>query len=501
MTDVGLYTGKVLHGSYRLIEPLGKGGMGVVWRAAHLRLPKDVAIKVLNESSSADETSLKRFQQEAEITSRLRHPHIVTVFDFNVLEDGRAYIVMELLRGENLRERLKRGPLSVDETVTLVRQVGLAVSCAHDAGVVHRDLKPENVFLCEPEDSSDKIQAKVLDFGVSKIQGQQTLATDNYLLGTPYYMSPEQVSGSVPVGPQADQFALAAIAYEAVTGHVAFFADNVPSVLFKVVYEQPAPIEKYVGTPPVSLVQALAKALDKQPDHRFATMKYFVEAAGSTNIVELPQGDIPTRRLMVGEVSSSPWSSGIYTYIFAILSIVSVFIVSFVVFKTIKPSRPKVLIEPISDETPSFDAKSSKFSQNVEYIDSEDFDAGVLSLDIGVPLYVELSFDAGLVSVDGDVGALDSSIESERRINPLVLGRYTRRARQSIKSGKYREAIRQARLAIRKGERPGADVYLVVSHCGERDLESANAMFRRVPKHLKAMTVQACLDLGLKLSH
>src|SRR5262245_52275960 len=171
---IELKEGLVLGETYRIEKLLGRGGMGAVWGASHLRLPgKRVAIKVLlvPADSATGGESYARFRREAEIVSRIGHPNIVEVIDWNTLPDGRPYLVLEYLEGESLAARLLRGPLPLEETLEIARQIGSALAAAHRAGVVHRDLKPENVFLC-PTDSGGTLgdRVKVLDFGVSKIK-------------------------------------------------------------------------------------------------------------------------------------------------------------------------------------------------------------------------------------------------------------------------------------------------------------------------------------------
>ena len=170
--------GAVLSGTYQITALLGRGGMGTVWTASHLRLPgKRVAIKVLLDTNQNDE-SYARFRREAEIASRIGHPNIVEVLDWNTLPNGTPYLVLELLLGESMGVRLLQGPIALDPTIDIVRQIGSALHAAHRAGVVHRDLKPDNIFLT-PTDGSGHVadRVKILDFGISKIKNSTTLQT------------------------------------------------------------------------------------------------------------------------------------------------------------------------------------------------------------------------------------------------------------------------------------------------------------------------------------
>ncbi|RMH40777.1 MAG: serine/threonine protein kinase [Deltaproteobacteria bacterium] len=274
--------GTVVADTYEITRCIGRGGMGAVWAANHLRLPgKQVAIKVLLADVGSDAESLARFRREAEIASRLGHPNIVQVIDFNTLPDGAPYLVLELLAGESLDQRLARGPLPVDEALAIARQIGAGLAAAHRQGVVHRDLKPQNIFLCPTELGGDvATQVKILDFGISKIRGSQTIKTqESTLLGTPQYMAPEQATGAHDqVGPATDIFALGAIVYEMLCGQPAFAGQTVPEVVFKVVYEQPPPLAERAPHVPAAAIAAVERALNKSRDDRFPTVGAFVEA-------------------------------------------------------------------------------------------------------------------------------------------------------------------------------------------------------------------------------
>ncbi len=276
-----LDVGTVIAGTYAIEGLIGKGGMGAVFLASHARLPgKQVAIKVLH-ADIADSESLARFRREAEIASRLGHPNIVEVHDFNTLPDGTPYLVLEYLVGESLGNRLARGPLSVDATVTIVRQIGSALAAAHREEIIHRDLKPHNVFLVMTEtDGVASERAKVLDFGISKIRGSQTIKTqDTAILGTPQYMAPEQALGNhAAVDCRTDVFALGAMVYEMLSGKGAFAGASIPEVVFKVVYEEPRQLGELVGGLPPHVVAAVHRALAKKADDRFADVAAFVEA-------------------------------------------------------------------------------------------------------------------------------------------------------------------------------------------------------------------------------
>ncbi len=289
-----LKPGMVLNETYELVAKLGAGGMGEVWKAQHVRLPKPVAIKVLLPSVSASGEVVARFQREAEIGSRLAHPHIVHVTDFNTLPDGRKYIAMEFLQGKALHDRMIQGPMAYPEVAEILKQTAKGLSVAHDAGVVHRDLKPDNLFLADEPGSNPPYRVKILDFGISKIQkADRALTRDMAVMGTPGYMAPEQAMGhTAQLGPEADQFALGTIAYEMLTGNVAFDGETLAEIVLRVVQEMPPPIETVVPGVPAHCAAAIARAMSKDPQARFPSVAAFVEAATSSSARAIPATEL-----------------------------------------------------------------------------------------------------------------------------------------------------------------------------------------------------------------
>jgi serine/threonine-protein kinase len=272
--------GTVLRDTYELTSLLGKGGMGSVFLARHLRLPgKQVAVKVLLKSDDLSDEQFARFRREAEIASQLGHPNIVEVLDFHSLEDGTPYLVMEYMRGESLAQRLRKGRMSMREAFSVARQMGSALQAAHRAGVVHRDLKPANVFLVPTESEGMAIErVKLLDFGISKLLGSQTLQTqDDVLMGTPRYMAPEQAMGrNREVDARSDIFAFGAIVYEMLCGDSPFSGGTIAEVVYRVVHEQPESLASRVPDLPARAVAAVDKALAKAPKDRYQDVATFI---------------------------------------------------------------------------------------------------------------------------------------------------------------------------------------------------------------------------------
>ena len=267
-----LADGQILDDTYRLIRQVGEGAMGVVYEATHARLAGRYAIKVLTQRLEESPEGFPRFDREARITSLLQHPNIVQVIDHNTAPDGTEYLVMEYLAGETLSQRLVReGRLPLDTVVDIVEQIAAGLSAAHTRGIVHRDLKPDNVVLVPVEGRQTEL-VKILDFGISKRRG--SLEVSGLVCGTPQYMAPEQVEGRVlDIDAATDQFALAVIAHEMLTGCNPFKGDSVAAVFSRISAESPMPVG--FGK---DVDEALARALAKSSRRRFPIVTEFAEA-------------------------------------------------------------------------------------------------------------------------------------------------------------------------------------------------------------------------------
>lgn len=210
----GDLTGSTLAGRYRILQRIGSGGIGTVYAAEHVALGTQVAIKVLRGAAAVDAAEVARLRREAQVQGVLEHPNVVKTLDLDQMPDGSIFVVMELMRGHSLAERLKRrGPLDAAAAIEIFLPVCEALAAAHDLGIVHRDLKPANVFLCEDGG------VKVLDFGMSKFSEADTLTQTGYTLGTPEYMAPEQCVGGT-VDPRTDLYAFGVLMYEALSGRL-----------------------------------------------------------------------------------------------------------------------------------------------------------------------------------------------------------------------------------------------------------------------------------------
>ena len=233
-------------------------------------------VKALLRNLLANPDAIARFRREAAVMSELRHPNIVQVIDFNVTDEQQPYFVMEYLEGRDLGSELEaRGALPLHETVSIVGAIASALGTAHRRGIVHRDLKPSNVFLCSVE-GWDQPLVKVLDFGISKVRAGGRITNGLNIVGTPNYMAPEQAAGRTDeVDGRTDEFSLAAMAYEMLTGQDAFVGDDQVSLLYQIVHENPPPLEQFVSWPTAGVQEVLSRALSKAPVHRYRTITQF----------------------------------------------------------------------------------------------------------------------------------------------------------------------------------------------------------------------------------
>lgn len=273
-----LSPGTVLANKYRLESVLGVGGMGTVYRAEHLALKAPVAVKVIDRKVEEGDLTLSRFMREAQSAAALRSPHVVQILDYGT-DQGRPFMVMELLEGEPLADRLKRiGRLAPEETYRIILHVAKAVSKAHEADIVHRDLKPDNIFLVHNE--GDEL-AKVLDFGVAKVEATQLdghgHTRTGSLLGTPYYMSPEQAQGNKDVDGRSDLWALGVIAFECMTGIRPFQSDGLGDLVLQICIRD-IPIPSHFGNVPEGFDDWFKKACQREPADRFQTARDLAEA-------------------------------------------------------------------------------------------------------------------------------------------------------------------------------------------------------------------------------
>ena len=274
MADHQPAPGDVIAGKYVIERQLGGGGMGQVVAARHEQLNRRVAIKFLHAQLLDDRQVVERFLREARAAVALRNEHVVSVIDVGTLEDGAPYMVMEYLEGLDLEQILDRdGPLPVDLAIEYVLQACVALAEAHGVGFVHRDIKPSNLFLATAVDGDPLI--KVLDFGIAKAMfddAAKHLTDTGTALGTPLFMSPEQVRDTKDVDHRTDIWSLGAVLYQLLTGVPAFDAETLPALCARIVTEEPKPLRDYVPDAPAALEAVVARCLEKDREARYSSI-------------------------------------------------------------------------------------------------------------------------------------------------------------------------------------------------------------------------------------
>ncbi len=284
--SMGVVPGDIIAGKYRVDQIIGQGGMGVVVLATHIHLDERVAIKLLRPDGAERSEAAERFMREARASVKIKSQHVAKVMDVGIMVDGRPYMVMEYLEGRDLGEELDRnGPMPEAVAVDYVLQACDALAEAHKRGIVHRDLKPSNLFLCKNQKPPI---IKLLDFGVSKFRGNSllpntspSLTSEAALLGTPYYMSPEQIRSAKDVDERADVWALGVILYELISGRVPFHGESATGVLAAICTDKPRPLHEVCNTVSADVSEIVGACLEKNLDERMPNVRELVRALAS----------------------------------------------------------------------------------------------------------------------------------------------------------------------------------------------------------------------------
>lgn len=304
-SDTELSSGTLLGGKYRLEAEIGRGAMGTVWRATHQSLDQRVAVKIISQEHAGSEELRRRFDTEARAAAKLRSRFVVGVYDNGVTSGGLPYIVMEYLEGECLEDRIARqGSISVAETARIARHVSRALSRAHARGIVHRDLKPANIFITKSDDDEDGDDwtAKVLDFGIAKMDdfGDRSTTKTGTVLGTPLFMSPEQVRGASSVDSRADLYSFGMVVYNMLTGTYAFEGQSFGDLLVSICTDPLPDLGRSAPQAPPALNAWFQKVCARDPDQRYQTadevMLALTEAIGDTS---------PSMRMSMVDVTST----------------------------------------------------------------------------------------------------------------------------------------------------------------------------------------------------
>lgn len=304
--------GQVLAGKFRIERVLGQGGMGVVVAATHLQLDERVALKFLLPEALVNPEAVERFAREARAAVKIKSEHVARVSDVGTLDNGSPYMVMEYLHGEDLAAWVRRnGAMAVPDAIEFLLQACEAIAEAHALGIVHRDLKPANLFVTRRVDGSPCI--KVLDFGISKLTvpgavPEFGMTKTNTVMGSPLYMSPEQMSSSRNVDSRTDIWALGVILYESLTGRVPFEAETMPQLCGMILQDPPRPLHELRPDLPSALQQAVLRCLEKNREHRFSNV---AELAHALAAFGQPAAQRSAERIsrVLGAVSSASGSS------------------------------------------------------------------------------------------------------------------------------------------------------------------------------------------------
>ena len=265
----GLATGTIVAGKYRIVEEIGRGGMGVVYKAEDIKLKRTVALKFLPHQWTSDPDARERFVQEARAASALDHPNICNIHEIEETEDGRMYIAMAYYEGESLRDKIKRGPLKKEEALDIILQTVRGMSKAHQKGIIHRDLKPANILV------TDEGVVKVVDFGLAKLAGQVKITREGTTVGTVAFMSPEQAKGEA-LDQRTDIWSLGVVLYEMLSGRLPFKGDYEQSVIHAILNHDPEPITRIRKDIPKELDHVLGKSLEKRTVDRYQGMNEFL---------------------------------------------------------------------------------------------------------------------------------------------------------------------------------------------------------------------------------
>ncbi len=315
LTQSLLQVGKIIGGKYELLRLLGEGGMGAVYEARHVEIRQHVALKLLHFQLARDQEIRQRFFREAMSAGEIGHENIIEMHDIGRDVTGSIYLVMELLKGESLAERVRRvGAMDVAQAIDIMLQALDALNASHAKGITHRDMKPENVFLCRLGGRDDFV--KILDFGIAKVKDPEdgeALTRTGAMLGTACYMAPEQIAGDREADHRMDIYACGIILYQMLAGRVPFDSTSVHTVIYRIMNEDPPPFSQFRSDLPADLEQIVRRAITRNRDHRYQSVADFAHALtpyGSGRVVFGRGSQVPAAPVTVGTAPTTASTPG-----------------------------------------------------------------------------------------------------------------------------------------------------------------------------------------------
>jgi tetratricopeptide (TPR) repeat protein/tRNA A-37 threonylcarbamoyl transferase component Bud32 len=316
---------------YTILDELGRGGMGVVYKARDIKLDRFVAIKFLPQHLSADERATQRFTHEAKAASALDHSNIGAIYEIDKSQDGQTFIVMAYYDGETLRERIDRGGVDIGEALDIASQITSGLARAHEQGIVHRDIKPSNIIITRHG------EAKIVDFGLAKLTGRTKLTKDGSMLGTVAYMSPEQARGE-DVDERSDIFSVGTVMYELLTGETPFRGDHEAALLYEIVHEEPKALSSSGRDIPEEMQAIVGKALEKSIDRRYQSSEDLLKDLTAlrrrldSGVSEGSSGEAVS--------GSQPAKARVWRFVAIALAAVVVAVVVWIVLQRLRPAPP-----------------------------------------------------------------------------------------------------------------------------------------------------------------
>jgi serine/threonine protein kinase len=294
----GITKGTTIAGKYQILQKLGEGGMGVVYKAKDTRLKRTVALKFLPAELTKDKAAKKRFIQEAQAAAALNHPHICTIYEVDEAND-QTFISMEYIQGQSLKDKLESGPLAVDETIVIALQVAEGLEKAHKKGIIHRDIKPANIMI------NDEGQAKITDFGLAKLSWGADITKPATIMGTVAYMSPEQAKGE-EVDHRTDIWSLGAMLYEMLSGERPFRKDQEQALIFAILNDKPTPLSLLRSDIPTQIEQMIEKALAKKASERYQNVDDLTQDLKQTSSIAPSKAEKSIAVLPFTNMSADP---------------------------------------------------------------------------------------------------------------------------------------------------------------------------------------------------